>query len=163
MFDLLHLDGRDLTAMPLIERKAALKRLLKASGKTGPIRFSEHFEEDGATMLEHACRMHLEGIVSKRKDAPYRSGRSENFIKSKCNDRQEFVVAGFTPSTADPRAVGALTVGVMRTANSRYAGRIGTGYSHAMARDLWKRLQNCGRQGAARRCRRTSAVRMSSG
>ena len=141
MFDLLHLDGRDLTGKPLTERKAALERLLEASGDTGPIRLSESFDEDGATMLDHACRMHLEGIVSKRKDAPYRSGRSENFIKSKCHDRQEFVVAGFTPSTAAPRAVGALTVGVYTNGKFSYAGRIGTGYSHAMARELWKRLE----------------------
>jgi bifunctional non-homologous end joining protein LigD len=141
VFDLLFLDGRDLTAQPLIERKAALKGLLKASGDSGPIRLSESFEADGATMLDHACRMHLEGIVSKRKDAPYSSGRSENFIKSKCSDRQEFVVAGFTPSTAEPRAVGALTVGVYTNGKFTYAGRIGTGYSHAIARDLWKRLE----------------------
>ena len=141
VFDLLNLDGRDLTGKPLTERKAALKRLLDASGDTGPIRLSESFNEDGATMLDHACRMHLEGIVSKRKDAPYRSGRSENFIKSKCHDRQEFVVAGFTPSTAAPRAVGALTVGVYTNGKFTYAGRIGTGYSHAMARELWKRLE----------------------
>jgi bifunctional non-homologous end joining protein LigD len=140
-FDLLYLDGRDLTALPLTERKAALQRLLKTSGDAGPIRLSESFEADGATMLDHACRMHLEGIVSKLKDAPYRSGRSENFIKSKCHDRQEFVVAGFTPSTAEPRAVGALTVGVYHDGKFTYAGRIGTGYSHAMARDLWKRLE----------------------
>jgi bifunctional non-homologous end joining protein LigD len=141
VFDLLYLDGRDLTALPLIERKAALKRLLKSSGDTGPIRFSESFLEDGPTILDHACRMHLEGIVSKRKDAPYRSGRSDNFVKSKCHDRQEFVVAGFTPSTAEPRAVGALTVGIYHNGKLTYAGRIGTGYSHAVARDLWKRLE----------------------
>ena len=123
VFDLLNLDGRDLTGKPLTERKAALKRLLDASGDTGPIRLSESFNEDGATMLINACRMHLEGIVSKRKDAPYRSGRSENFIKSKCHDRQEFVVAGFTPSTAAPRAVGALTVGVYTNGKFTYAGR----------------------------------------
>jgi len=94
VFDLLYLDGRDLTGEPLVARKAALERLLKGTGKTGRIRYAEHFVEDGPVILKHACGLDLEGIVSKRKDAPYRSGRSENFIKSKCHNAQEFVVAG---------------------------------------------------------------------
>ena len=87
VFDLLHLDGRDLTGEPLVARKAALQRLLKATGKNGRIRYAEHFVEDGAVILKHACGLDLEGIVSKRKDAPYRSGRSENFIKSQMPQR----------------------------------------------------------------------------
>jgi bifunctional non-homologous end joining protein LigD len=141
VFDLLHLDGRDLTAEPLVARKAALKRLLEAAGKNGRIRYTEHFNDDGQLILKHACSMGLEGIVSKRKDASYRSGRSENFIKSKCHDRQEFVVAGYSPATAEPNAVGALTVAVHDNGELRYAGRIGTGYSRETARDLWQRLQ----------------------
>jgi len=141
VFDLLHLDGRDLTAEPLVARKAALERLLKAAGKNGRIRYTEHFNDDGQLILKHACGMGLEGIVSKRKDASYRSGRSENFIKSKCHDRQEFVVAGYSPATAEPNAVGALTVAVHDNGELRYAGRIGTGYSRETARDLWRRLQ----------------------
>jgi bifunctional non-homologous end joining protein LigD len=82
----------------------------------------------------------LEGIVSKLRDAPYRSGRSETFIKTKCHKAQEFVVAGFTPSTAMPNAVGALTVAFHEGGKLRYAGRVGTGYTHQTARDLWKRL-----------------------
>jgi bifunctional non-homologous end joining protein LigD len=141
VFDLLYLDGHDLTGMPLIERKAALQRLLKASGNTEPIRLSEALEGDGATILKHACQMHLEGIVSKRKDAPYRSGRTENLIKTKCHDRQEFVVVGVTPSTAMRNAVGALTIGLYENGKLRYAGRIGTGFTHAMANELWNRLE----------------------
>ena len=106
-----------------------------------PIRYTEQFEEDGGLILKHACGMELEGVVSKRRDAPYRSGRSENFIKSKCHNRQEFVVAGFSPSTAMPRAVGALTVAFHEDGKLRYAGRVGTGYTHKTARDLWKRLE----------------------
>ena len=141
VFDLLHLDGRDLRELPLIERKAELKRLIdaaKAAGNT--IRYSEHFDEDGALVLQQACRMTLEGIVSKRADAPYRSGRVETFIKTKCSNAQEFVVGGYSPSTAMPRAIGALAVGYYDKGQLTYAGRIGTGYSHAMAKDLWKRL-----------------------
>jgi len=144
VFDLLHLDGRDLTAEPLLARKAALERLFRETGKTGKtsvLRYTDHFEEGGPLILKHACEMGLEGIVSKRRNAPYRSGRSDNFVKSKCHGRQEFVVAGYTPSTASPRAVGALTVAVHENGELRYAGRVGTGYTQQMARDLWRRLE----------------------
>ncbi|HEY1364550.1 MAG TPA: DNA ligase D [Xanthobacteraceae bacterium] len=139
VFDLLHLDGRDLASLPLLERKAELRRLIGTGG--GPIRLSEHFEEEGAVVLQHACEMGGEGIVSKRSDAPYRSGRLETFIKTKCANAQELVVGGYSPSTAMPRAVGALVVGYYDDGQFVYAGRIGTGYSHAVARELWQRLQ----------------------
>ncbi|MDR3420767.1 MAG: DNA ligase D [Xanthobacteraceae bacterium] len=141
VFDLLHLDDRDLRGAPLSERKAALARLLKGTGKSGVIRYTDHFDEDGPLIYRHACDMGLEGIVSKRRDAPYRSGRSDNFVKTKCHGRQEFIVAGFTPSTAAPRAIGALTVAVHENGELRYAGRIGTGYTQKMAHELWKRLE----------------------
>ncbi len=140
-FDLLYLDGRDLTDEPLIERKAALQRLLRGKSRAGPIRYAEHFDGDGPLIFKHACELKLEGIVSKLRDAPYRSGRSENFVKTKCHNAQEFVVAGFSPSTAMPKAVGALTVAFHDGGKLRYAGRVGTGYSRETARDLWKRLQ----------------------
>ncbi len=141
VFDLLYLDGRDLTNQPLVERKAALQRLLRGGSKTGPIRYAEHFDEDGPVIFKHACEMNLEGIVSKLRDAPYRSGRSENFVKTKCHNAQEFIVAGFSPSAAMAKAVGALTVAFHERGKLRYAGRVGTGYTREMARDLWKRLQ----------------------
>ena len=140
VFDLLYLDGRDLTAEPLVARKAALARLLKGKGG-GVIRYTDDFAEAGPLILRHACEMGLEGIVSKRRAAPYRSGRTDNFVKSKCHGRQEFIVAGYTPSTALPNAIGALTVAVHENGALRYAGRIGTGYTQKMARDLFKRLQ----------------------
>jgi bifunctional non-homologous end joining protein LigD len=140
-FDLLHRDGRDLRDAPLVERKAELKRLLESAKTAGQtIRYSEHFEDDGRLILQQACRMLLEGIVSKRADAPYRSGRVETFIKTKCSNAQELVVGGYSPSTAMPKAIGALVVGYYDNRKLIYAGRIGTGYSHATARDLWKRL-----------------------
>ncbi len=141
VFDLLHLDGRDLMDEPLVERKGALERLLRTNGRSGPIRYTPHFDEDGKVILKHACKMELEGVVSKRRDAPYRSGRSDNFIKSKCHNSQEFVVAGYIPSNAMPKAVGALTVAFHEEGKLRYAGRIGTGYTHKTARDLWQRLE----------------------
>jgi bifunctional non-homologous end joining protein LigD len=141
VFDLLHLDGRDLMETPLTERKAALKRLLGGSNPAAPIRYCEHLDGNGAAILTRACQMELEGIVSKLSDAPYRSGRTENFIKTKCHNEQEFVVVGFSPSNAVPRAIGALTVAFFEDGELRYAGRVGTGYTHTTARDLWTRLE----------------------
>jgi bifunctional non-homologous end joining protein LigD len=138
VFDLLHLDGRNLADLPLIERKAELARLV--GERPGPIKYSKHFDDDGAVVLRHACDMSLEGIVSKRKDAPYRSGRSETFIKTKCANAQEFVVGGYSPSRVLPRAIGALVVGYYDHGQLIYAGRIGTVYTRTVARDLWKRL-----------------------
>ena len=141
VFDLLYLDGRDLTKEPLIARKDALRRLLKGNSKSGPIRYAGHFDEDGPVIFKHACSMKLEGIVSKLRDAPYRPGRSDNFVKAKCHDAQEVVVAGFSPSNAQRNAVGALTVAFHDNGRLRYAGRVGTGYTRETARDLWQRLQ----------------------
>jgi bifunctional non-homologous end joining protein LigD len=140
VFDLLHLDGRDFTTEPLTARKAALHGLLRDQPRDGPIRYAEHFTERGSVIFEHARDLGLEGIVSKLRGAPYRSGRSETFIKTKTHNEQEFVVAGFTPSTAMPNAVGALTVAFHESGKLRYAGRVGTGYTHRTARDLWRRL-----------------------
>ena len=141
VFDLLYLDGRDLTGAPLIARKEALRRLLKGNGKSGPVRYAGHFDADGPVIFKHACAMNLEGIVSKLRNAPYCPGRSENFVKAKCHDAQEVVVAGFSPSNALPKAVGALTVAFYGNGKLRYAGRVGTGYTREIARDLWTRLQ----------------------
>jgi bifunctional non-homologous end joining protein LigD len=140
VFDFLHLDGRDLAGAPLIERKTRLETLL-AKGPSNPVlRMSEHLSERGTVVFDHACRMGLEGIVSKRIDAPYRSGRTRDWLKSKCSARQEFVVGGFTLATGSRRAIGALAVGVYEDGKLRYAGRIGTGYTQETAEDLWKRL-----------------------
>src|SRR5260221_11173830 len=83
--------------------------------------------------------MGLEGIVSKRVDAPYRSGRSESFIKTKCSNAQELVVGGYSPSTVLPRAIGAMAVGYYDDGRLVYAGRAGTGYTRAFARALGRR------------------------
>jgi bifunctional non-homologous end joining protein LigD len=140
-FDLLHHDGRDLMPAPLLERKAALERLMSSLPWGMPLRFSEHFTEPGSLLLKHACRMSLEGILSKRANAPYRPGRGGDWIKTKCSHRQEFVVAGYAPSTVDPKAIGALILGYYDAGQLLYAGRVGTGYSHRAARELWQRLQ----------------------
>jgi bifunctional non-homologous end joining protein LigD len=139
VFDLLHLDGRDLTGLPLTERKAALQRLLPERND-GPLRYVEHFDGDGRVIFENAKKLNFEGIISKLRDAPYRSGRTDNFVKIKAHDEQEFVVAGFSPARAMPNAVGALTVAFHDDGELRYAGRIGTGYTRETARDLWRQL-----------------------
>jgi bifunctional non-homologous end joining protein LigD len=141
VFDLLHLDGRDLRDEPLLARKAALAELLKGTDESGVLRYAGNFDEAGPVILRHACEMGLEGIVSKRRDAAYRSGRSDNFIKTKCRGGQEVIVVGYSPSTALPNAIGALTVAVHQNSELRYVGRVGTGYNHKTARELFKRLQ----------------------
>jgi bifunctional non-homologous end joining protein LigD len=140
VFDLLYRDGRELCDLPLTERKAALERLVGKSQR-GTIRLSEHLSDAGKKVLEHACAMGLEGIVSKRADTPYRSGRTDAFIKTKCANDQELVVGGFSPSTALTNAIGALVVGYYDGGRLVYAGRVGTGYTRAVARELWNRLR----------------------
>jgi bifunctional non-homologous end joining protein LigD len=141
LFDLLHLDGQDLKRAPLRARKAALTELLARAPKHGPLRFSKSTAEHGPSLLKHACKTGLEGIVSKRIDAPYHSGRGHDWLKTKCSDRQELVVAGFAPSHADAHAVGALVLGYYRRGKLRYAGRTGTGFTHQIARDLYRKLK----------------------
>lgn len=140
-FDLLHLDGADLTSSPLTERKAALARLLGRGRRRGVLRLSESLAEPGPALLKQACKMGLEGIISKLADAHYRSGRGHEWLKSKCSDRQELVVIGFTPSSADAHAVGALVLGFYDRGTLRYAGRTGTGFTHENAHALYRRLK----------------------
>ena len=141
VFDLLYLDGRDLTGEPLVARKAALAQLLKGQRKDGTIRYTDFSDEGGPPILKKACEMGLEGIISKRRNAAYISGRTDNFVKTKCRGRQELVVVGYTPSAALPRAIGALTVAVNEDGALRYAGRVGTGYTQKTARELFARLE----------------------
>ncbi|HEX5508679.1 MAG TPA: DNA ligase D [Pseudolabrys sp.] len=140
VFDLLYLNGADLRGEPLERRKQALAGLLEGMPANGPIRLSESIHEAGPTLVKHACHLGLEGIISKQRDAPYRSGRGHDWLKTKCSDRQEFVIAGFVPSTADSHAVGALVLGYYESGRLRYAGRTGTGFTHKIARDLYRRL-----------------------
>jgi bifunctional non-homologous end joining protein LigD len=148
LFDLMWLDGEDLRPLPLGERKARLAELL-ASLPQDIVRFSEHFSESGSLILKHACRLSFEGIVSKLKDAPYRAGRTGDWIKSKCAKRQEFVIGGYTKSSAMPGAIGSLLLGHHDKGKLVYTGRVGTGYSAEMARDLFTRLKRLRRSSPA--------------
>jgi bifunctional non-homologous end joining protein LigD len=139
-FDLLFLDGRDLRARPLVERKKALARLLR--GRRGRIRYSEHFDTPGPQVYERACGMGLEGIVSKRKDAAYTSGRGQSWLKTKCVARQEFVIGGYTDPEGARAEFGSLLLGVHdRDGRLVYAGRVGTGFTQATLEALGRRLR----------------------
>ncbi|MBR0648301.1 DNA ligase D [Roseomonas terrae] len=139
LFDLLYLDGMDLRDVPLIDRKARLRDIIAGSGGDS-LRFSEHFDEPGDLVMRHACRLSLEGIVSKERKAPYRSGRGKTWTKSKCSARQEFVIAGYVPSTISRRAIGSLVLGVHEKGGLRHVGRVGTGFTARVAEDLYRRL-----------------------
>ncbi len=138
LFDLLFLNGQDLRKVPLVDRKTRLDRLL--AGAEEPLRYSDHFRENGNLILQHACRLSLEGIVSKRADGPYLSGRGKAWVKSKCSDRQEFVIGGFVPSTVLREAIGSLLLGVFDAGRLRYVGRVGTGFTQTTAKALHDQL-----------------------
>jgi bifunctional non-homologous end joining protein LigD len=139
-FDALFLDGRDLRREPLLERKERLARLLAA--RRGPLRYSAHFDEPGPEVYDRACRMALEGIVSKRKQAPYTSGRGTAWLKVKCLARQEFVIGGYTDPEGAREELGSLLLGVHeRDGRLVYAGRVGTGFSRATLAALGPRLR----------------------
>ena len=131
VFDLLYCDGYDLTPAALIDRKRVLEQVVAELPVGSPVRFSEHLETDGPTMFEHAGRLGLEGIVSKRRDLPYRSGRTDDWLKSKCVARQEFLILGYIPSSVAAGMVGALLLGYRQNRKLLYAGRVGTGWSTA--------------------------------
>jgi bifunctional non-homologous end joining protein LigD len=142
-FDLLYLLGRDLRELPLLERKRLLERTLTAvEARRGRIRYSAHDAGDGAAFLEQACRMKLEGMVSKRADAAYSSGRGRAWLKLKCQARQEFVIAGFTEPGGARSHFGALLLGEHDAAGRlQYAGRVGTGFSVRSLTELAERLR----------------------
>jgi bifunctional non-homologous end joining protein LigD len=113
-----------------------LQQIIEGAPTDLPLRFSEHLAEDGPTMFDHASRLGLEGIVSKRADEPYRPGRGDHWLKTKSVLRQEFIILGYVPSTAAKGTVGALLVGYFDGGKLHYAGRVGTGYSLAQSQKL---------------------------
>jgi bifunctional non-homologous end joining protein LigD len=142
VFDLLHAGGENLLQGPLEERKAELLRLVGKPSQRSRLRYSEHVVGHGAHMFSEACRLGLEGIISKRRDAPYKPGRSDAWVKTKCVQRQEFVIGGFTDPEGSRQGIGALLVGVHEPDGRLvFAGKVGTGFSTAVAMDLRKRLE----------------------
>ncbi|TPQ33440.1 DNA ligase D [Bradyrhizobium guangdongense] len=125
-FDLLFADGLDLRRLPLGERKQRLKELLEArKGKSHQIRYVEHFESGGDAVLQSACKLELEGIVSKKLDAPYRSGRAESWTKAKCRAGHEVVIGGWKTTNGKFRS---LMAGVHRGDDLAFVGIVGTGF-----------------------------------
>lgn len=138
-FDLLHLDGYDVTALPLVRRKELLHTVIAT--ETGTLRYSAHFLDDGDLLLAQACRLGLEGIVSKVAGDRYRSGRGKSWQKAKCAHAQEFVIGGWVPSTTSRKAVGSLALGVYEDGALQHVGRVGTGFSQTVAAELARRLE----------------------
>lgn len=141
-FDLLHLDGHNLRGLPLLERKQLLAHLLAQSGANSPLRFSEHFEARGDEVFHKACALGAEGIVSKLASAAYESGRGRAWLKIKCIQEQEFVIAGFTPPSKGGYGIGALLLGYYRDGKLIYAGRAGTGFTERTQRSLRAQLDS---------------------
>jgi bifunctional non-homologous end joining protein LigD len=135
-FDLLYVDGYDLRGAPLLARKEALKQIL--SGASKRFLYGDHLLEDGPTVQARGCEMRLEGIVSKLKDSPYCSGRSETWIKTLCKKRETFPVVGFVPAQAG--SIAALYLGRREGPELVYAGKAGSGITGETARALRERL-----------------------
>jgi bifunctional non-homologous end joining protein LigD len=138
VFDLLFADDEDLRPLPLVTRKARLAELLKDNKTGDQIRFVEHFTSGGDAVLQSACRMHLEGIISKRTQDPYRGGRGDSWVKSKCRAGHEVVIGGWSTTAGKFRS---LLVGVNRGNHLIYVGRVGTGYSADKVGRLLPRLK----------------------
>jgi bifunctional non-homologous end joining protein LigD len=139
-FDLLFVDGEDIRRVPLGERKARLKQLLEArpKAKSKSIRYVEHFETGGDAVLQSACKLSLEGIISKKLSAPYRSGRSEDWTKAKCRAGHEVVLGGWKTTNGKFRS---LMAGVHRGDHLAFVGIVGTGFGQDKVKRIMPALK----------------------
>jgi bifunctional non-homologous end joining protein LigD len=133
-FDLLYLNGYDLRKMPLVERKALLKKLIARTA----IQYSESFEVDGPELFKHACGIGLEGVVSKVRDSKYASGRGNDWVKKPCAQRETLSIAGFAMKGSQ---FDGLCVGRRKGTDLIYAGKVDHGFDNDIARDLQARLK----------------------
>jgi bifunctional non-homologous end joining protein LigD len=138
VFDLLELDGEDLTARSLLRRRARLTEAIRSSEA---LQLIESSQGDSERRFAEACSSGWEGLIAKRADAPYFRGRSKDWLKLKCVWEQEFVIGGFTEPAGTRADFGALLVGYHEDGQLRYAGKVGTGYSAATLHDLGARLR----------------------
>jgi bifunctional non-homologous end joining protein LigD len=147
VFDVMRLRGENVERQPLERRKQLLAALLGKPRARAIVRYSAHVTGRGREMFDDACRLQLEGIISKRRDAPYKAGRGDTWLKTKCVRRQEFVIGGFTDPEGSRQGLGALLIGYY-DADGRlaFAGKVGTGFSVAVARDLRARLEAIARE-----------------
>jgi bifunctional non-homologous end joining protein LigD len=142
-FDLLFEGREDLRALPLADRKVRLETLLKARGVSHRLHYVAHLVSNAQSVYSSACKMGLEGIVSKQLDAPYRSGRSGSWLKTKCRAGQEVVIGGWTTEGGTVRS---LLAGVYRADKLAYVGRIGTGYGREASKSLLPHLKQLTRE-----------------
>jgi bifunctional non-homologous end joining protein LigD len=136
-FDVLHLDGYDTTELPLLSRKALLKR---AFDFHDALRFTPHRRGEGEALLSDACRRKWEGLIAKRADSRYSATRSRDWLKLKCSAEQELVIGGYTAPKGSRTDFGALLVGHFEGDDLRYAGKVGTGFDQATLRDVHARM-----------------------
>jgi ATP-dependent DNA ligase len=140
LFDLLYLDGEVISTAPLLERKERVRDLLSNAGT--PLQYSDHQIGRGPEFYARACELSLEGIISKRADAPYSPGDRGLWVKVKCQNREEFVVVGWTDPEGARPWLGALLLAYYNPDGQLvYAGRVGTGIGQAELGQLWRRLQ----------------------
>ena len=139
LFDLLQLDGHDLTGLALRKRKSALLRTFSFQG---PLRYTPHRNEHGETFFREACAKGWEGLIAKRAESSYVQGRCGEWLKLKCSHEQELVIGGFTASQGSRQRFGALLVGYYEDGDLRYAGKVGTGFSESALHKLGARLES---------------------
>lgn len=128
LFDLIHCNDHDLALCPLADRKMLLERICRGLSKTSNVHYTEHIVGNGQSVADQACLMGLEGVISKRMDSPYRFARSPDWVKTKCLQRQEFVIVGYTAPKGSRAGFGALLLGVRQNGKMVYSGRVGTGF-----------------------------------
>jgi bifunctional non-homologous end joining protein LigD len=138
-FDILSLEGKDLTKLPLIERKKILKKFLS---KNKVIRYSDHVEDNGTEFFEQVKAQQIEGIVAKKKDSRYHEGaRSKEWLKIKHQNTQEAIIAGYTSPRGGRKHFGALILGEYNNGELKYIGHTGTGFNEQALKDLWEEMQ----------------------
>jgi DNA ligase D-like protein (predicted ligase) len=137
-FDLPHAGGFDCTRLPLRERKSLLRKLLR-TGES--IRITAHRNRDGEAFYDQACRRGWEGLIAKRADSTYQGKRSNDWLKFKCVNEQEFVIVGYTDPKGSREAFGALLLGYLDGGEFRYGGKVGTGFDREVLRDLLRRMR----------------------
>lgn len=137
IFDLMYLDGYDLSELPLLERKKILKKLVAFED---PLRFTAHRNESGEAYFKDACEKKWEGLIAKKADSSYAHSRSSNWLKFKCVNQQEFVIGGYTDPEGSRKGFGSLLIGFYEDGKLQYAGKVGTGYTDELLEDLYGKM-----------------------
>jgi bifunctional non-homologous end joining protein LigD len=141
IFDLIYLDKQNLSTLPLLERKKILKKIMEKNSFDF-LQYSEHIIGNGKPLFKNACKLGLEGIISKNINSQYAQKRSTDWLKIKCTKSQEFIIAGFTPPQGSRNYFGSL---VLATYNNKkeliYHGNVGTGFTQASLKDIHSKLQ----------------------